>query len=150
MDGKKYTVADALDEPWLPVMRELVRAYQAFARRSQRHVHEMGLTPAQFDVIATLGNTAGMTFKDLGRLTLITKGCLTGIVDRLQQKGLVDRVTADSDRRCTLAQLTAAGEAVFERVFPEHIRHLSASFGRLSAEERRTLLQLLVKLKKTL
>jgi MarR family 2-MHQ and catechol resistance regulon transcriptional repressor len=51
------------------------------------------LTPSQFDIIATLGNTPGMTLQGIGEKTLITKGTLTGVVDRLQEKGLVDRVT---------------------------------------------------------
>jgi hypothetical protein len=40
---------------FLPAMRELVRAYQAFSAYSETHVRQFDLTPAQFDVIATLG-----------------------------------------------------------------------------------------------
>jgi DNA-binding MarR family transcriptional regulator len=70
-------------------MRELARAYQAFERFDAAGIREHGLTPPQADVIFTLGNTEGMTFKDLGEKTLITKGALTGVVDRLEAKGLV-------------------------------------------------------------
>lgn len=70
----------------LPVIRELVRAFQAFEQYSARHVRELGLTPPQFDVIATLGNTPGMSCKELSEKTLITKGTLTGVIDRLDRK----------------------------------------------------------------
>ena len=68
---------------FLPTMRELARAYQAFANYSDSHIRKLGLTPSQFDVIATLGNTEGMSMKALAEATLVTKGTLTGIVDRI-------------------------------------------------------------------
>jgi DNA-binding MarR family transcriptional regulator len=73
------------------MLRELARCYQAFEAHSGAHVRSLGLTPAQFDIVATLGNTPGMSFKELGEKTLITKGTLTGVVDRLEAQRLVRR-----------------------------------------------------------
>jgi len=115
----------------MPVLRELVRCYQAFEAFSSSHIRAVGLTPAQFDIIATLGNTAGMSFKDLGERTLITKGTLTGVVDRLEARQLVRRVASETDRRSQIVQLTGDGEALFDRIFPEHLAHLRTGFGRL-------------------
>ncbi len=142
-DTQEYTSAQARKEAWLPLMQELVRCYQAFSRHSARHIKTLGLTPSQFDVIATLGNTEGMNFKTLGQETLITKGTLTGIIDRLEAKGLVRRVSSGQDRRSTLIQLTEQGQKLFEKVFPEHIRYLSASFGHLDSEQQSQLRRLL-------
>lgn len=150
MNRKTFTAEQAAKEPWLPLMRELVRTYQAFAIRSGRDIARRGLTAAQFDVIATLGNTPGMTFKALGERTLITKGALTGIIDRMEEKGLVRRVASKEDRRSILAQLTAKGQALFEEVFPAHIGHLRERFVRLSEKDRAELLRLLKKLKESL
>ena len=85
--------------PFLSVLRELVRCYQAFERYSATHIQTLGLTPPQFDVVATLGNTEGMTFRELGERTLITKGTLTGVVDRLEAKGIVSRKSCPEDGR---------------------------------------------------
>ncbi|MDX2272999.1 MAG: MarR family transcriptional regulator [Cyanobacteriota bacterium] len=125
----------ARQEPFLPLIRELARAYQAFASYSEGHVRQQGLTAPQFDVIATLGNTSGMTMHELADKTLVTKGTLTGIIDRLEQKGLVQRQVPPENRRCFRIVLTTAGEAVFEEVFPAHIHHLKARLGQLSASE---------------
>jgi DNA-binding MarR family transcriptional regulator len=120
---------------FLPTIRELVRCYQAFESYSSRHVRGMGLTTPQFDIIATLGNTPGMTFKELGEKTLITKGTLTGVVDRLEAKKLVRRVALPSDGRCQLVQLTAKGEAVFAEVFPAHLAYIGEAFAGLAPAE---------------
>ncbi|MDX2219683.1 MAG: MarR family transcriptional regulator [Burkholderiales bacterium] len=125
--------------PFMHLMRELVRCYQAFESYSLVDIRASGLTPPQFDVIATLGNTCGMTFRELGEKTLITKGTLTGIVDRLTDKGLVRREDHPDDARCTKVVLTPAGEQEFRRVFQPHIDYLADAFRRLPAERQAVL-----------
>jgi len=120
---------------FMPTIRELVRCYQAFESYSARHVRSLGLTSPQFDIIATLGNTPGMTFRELGEKTLITKGTLTGVVDRLAAKKLVRRVASPTDGRCQIVQLTAKGEEVFAQVFPAHLAHVGNAFAGVGANE---------------
>lgn len=122
-------------EPFFPALRELARCYQAFESFSARHIRGLGLTPAQFDIVATLGNTEGMSFKELGEKTLITKGTLTGVVDRLASQDLVRRVACTTDGRSQIVQLTAKGDDLFRRVFPEHVAHLRKAFERIDAEQ---------------
>ena len=122
---------------FLPTVQALVQAYQAFESYSAAHIRELGLTPPQFDIIATLGNTPGMTATELGEKTLITKGTLTGVVDRLAGRGWVERVAHDSDRRCQIVRLTRAGETLFAKVFPAHLAHLGACFAASGAAEHK-------------
>lgn len=122
-------------EAFMSALRELARCYQAFEGFSAAHIRAVGLTPPQFDIIATLGNTKGMNFKELGERTLITKGTLTGVVDRLAERGLVRRVASSTDRRSQIVQLTAEGDALFDRVFPEHVSYLGVGFGQLQDAE---------------
>jgi DNA-binding MarR family transcriptional regulator len=91
---------------------------QGFERFSGESVRRCGLTHAQFDIIATLGNTEGMSYKELGERTLITKGTLTGVIERLEQKGLVARCRSGEDKRSFFVSLTADGAALFGQVFP--------------------------------
>jgi MarR family 2-MHQ and catechol resistance regulon transcriptional repressor len=119
-------------KPFIPVLRELARAYQAFETFSATHIRALGLTPSQFDIIATLGNTAGMSFKELGEKTLITKGTLTGVVDRLVAKGLAQRSASPNDRRSQIVQLTRKGETLFAKVFPAHLGHVEQAFTAFS------------------
>ncbi|UBF27859.1 MarR family transcriptional regulator [Kovacikia minuta CCNUW1] len=119
----------------MAVVRELVRTYQAFSAYSEENIRELGLTAPQFDVICTLGNTSGMMMGQLAEKTLVTKGTLTGIVDRLEQKGLVRREVPPENRRCFIIVLTPEGERVFESVFPSHIHHLKERLGHLTDAE---------------
>lgn len=120
---------------YMPTLRQLIRCTQAFERFSGAHVKTMGLTESQFDVIATLGNTQGMTCKELGERTLITKGTLTGVLDRMEARGLVSRKADAADARRTHIALTAKGTALFDDAFPAHMRHLQRVFDRIPAGE---------------
>ena len=74
-------------ERYLRSIRLLAECFHAFERQAGANIRcRTGLTPPQFDIIATLGNTPGMSFKELSERTLITKGTLTGVVDRLEEK----------------------------------------------------------------
>ncbi|MDH5178589.1 MAG: MarR family transcriptional regulator [Gammaproteobacteria bacterium] len=147
IDTDLITPANAARQPFMPLLRELVRAYQAFANYDAAGYRDSDLTVSQADVIFTLGNTTGLTFKEIGELTLITKGTLTGVIDRLEQKQLVRRVAQDEDRRCTRVELTPQGKLVFETEFPRQITRLGERFQRLDAKEQAQLIVLLQKLR---
>lgn len=117
------------------VLRQLLRTHQAFLSYAARHVHQLDLTLPQYDVIITLGNTGGMQPKTLGEETLITKGTLTGVIGRLEDKGLVERLASKKDGRSQIIRLTEAGHTVYEQTFPEHLAHINRLFDAYSAEE---------------
>jgi MarR family transcriptional regulator, 2-MHQ and catechol-resistance regulon repressor len=108
-----------MGERYLKSIRLLAECMQGFERLSGQHVRECGLTHAQFDIIATLGNTQGMSYKELGERTLITKGTLTGVIERLEEKGLVARERSADDKRSWFLRLTKEGEQMFCEVFPK-------------------------------
>jgi DNA-binding MarR family transcriptional regulator len=120
---------------FIVVIRELVECTRAFEQFSSAHVRQLDLTPAQFDIIATLGNTKGMTCKELGEKTLMTKGTLTGVLDRLEAKHLLERTASAEDGRSWIIRLTRKGDTLFDKVFPEHMRHLQPAFRQFSDAE---------------
>lgn len=147
-NGAKAGAGSGLEgqEQFIGVLRALAEAYHAFSAYSASHVRRMSLTPAQFDIIATLGNTPGMPFNELARRTLITKGTLTGIIDRLEAKGLVRREVPAGDRRSFRAVLTVAGEALFSEIFPSHIAYLGRVFADADPAELQQIIRLLRRL----
>lgn len=132
---------------FMPLVRALIECAQSFERRSGMHVRELGLTPAQFDIIATLGNTEGMSCKELGEKTLITKGTMTGVLDRLQHKGLLSRHDSPDDGRSWITKLTGKGQAMFDEIFPAHLAHLDPMFAGFSEAELDTVREQLNRLR---
>ena len=139
---------DLKDDAYLKVLRPLVEAYLAFWRTDSRHIRTLRVTPSQFDVIATLGDTDGMTCSELSRRTLVTKGTLTGVLDRLMAKGLIRRDDVKDDRRSIRVRLTEKGDALFRKTFAAHIAFLRPYFQRaLSQKDAESLSSLLLRLR---
>ena len=119
----------------LLLVKELVQAYQAFEMHSGAHIKEMGLTTTQFDIVATLGNQPPMTCKELGEKTLVSKGTMTGVLERLETKGLIEKFMNADDGRSYKIGLSKTGDKLFKKVFPEHVEHLGKAFRKLSKQE---------------
>mgnify|MGYP001550286513 len=145
----KLTAESASSEAFIPLMQELAAAYQAFSLYDAEGLRTSGskLTPSQARVIFTIGGTEGMTCKDIGDITLITKGTLTGVIDRLEEKGLAERWSVEGDGRKTIVALTRRGDRVYESEFPRHVAFLKEKFDGLSARDRKQAIALLAKIK---
>jgi len=136
-----------MNKRYLRSIRLLSECMQLFETVSNRRVRLLGYTPAQFDIIATLGNTPGMTCKELGEKTLITKGTLTGVLDRMEQKGLVIRERGGEDRRQLFVKLTPEGESIFKEIFPKVIQSGGEGFAEYTEADYNALEGALNKLK---
>ena len=145
----KLTADTASRQKFIPLIQQLAGAYQAFALYDAEGLRQSGsdLTPSQARVIFALGATDGMTCKDIGDITLITKGTLTGVVDRLEAKNLVERWSVEGDGRKTIVALTRRGERVYQQEFPSHIEFLKKKFSSLSARDREQAVHLLEKIR---
>ena len=133
----RITAKNADQQDFIPLMRELQRAHQQFAL-FDAEIHRLsgaGLTAPQAKVIFCLGNTEGMTCSDVTDSTLITKGTLTGVIDRLEEKGLVQRWGDAIDGRRIIVDLTPEGKRVFQREYPNYISRLKTRFEKLSARD---------------
>jgi len=132
---------DLQHDPYLKVLRPLVEASRAMFEVGDRHIRSMGLTPPQFDVIAELGGTEGMTAVELASSTLHAKASLTGIIDRLESKGLVERCPIPRDRRAMNIRLTKKGKALHRKSFPAHANFMRPYFERALTQRDINILQ---------
>ncbi len=120
---------------FISLLRVLASTYQKFEKVSNKHVKTTGLTPAQFDVIVTLGNYYPMSCAELGDRTLITKGTLTGVLERMEEKGLIQKEINHTDKRSINISLTSQGRELFDFYFPEHTEYLNELFKKLTSKE---------------
>lgn len=81
-----------------------------------------GLTPAEFDVLATLRRSKPprqLTPSEIQEAMLITSGGLTKAMASLEGKGLIARSRSEADQRVRPVKLCAAGKRLAERVMAE-------------------------------
>jgi len=105
---------DPEKEPVLGTTLEFMRLLWALAHtmqsRSKRMEAELGVTGPQRLVLRILGRSPGVPAGALARAMCVHPSTLTGVLRRLQSRGLVDRKKDRSDGRRALLVLTAAGK----------------------------------------
>ena len=107
-------------------------------------------TMPRFDLLANLEREDGQTLASLSRRMLVTAGNLTGLVDRAERDGVVERRADPSDRRLSRVYLTARGRELVTQLLPAHASHVGALLASLDAHEKRDLRRLLGKLRDSL
>lgn len=101
----------------LPIM--LYRALDAVMPRFRQIFKAHGITEQQWRVLRVLWDADAMPLGELARSTLIAAPSLVGIVDRLQDAGLVGRRPTPGDRRVVLVYITQTGRERLDRLLPQ-------------------------------
>ncbi|MBN9419054.1 hypothetical protein ABS71_07530 [bacterium SCN 62-11] len=122
---------------------QLVRTFYRIERSISATLAEKDLTMAQFDVLATLRYSEGLSQKELAELLLVTKGNVVGLLDRLEKLDLVERRPDPDDGRSNRVHLTSPGRQKIEMVLPVHDRLVLKTLDCLGQEEVGTLRRLL-------
>ncbi|WP_372421774.1 MarR family winged helix-turn-helix transcriptional regulator [Salinarimonas chemoclinalis] len=121
------------------------KAHQRHLSIFAAHMPE-SLTAQQFAVMAKLNEVGPASQNSLGRQTAMDNSTINGVVVRLVERGLVEKVPAPEDRRMHLVQLTAEGRRTIGRVLPMASEITRMTLAPLSRTEQATLVRLLKRL----
>ncbi len=151
---------DALVEAWrrertdldlapVEVFSRISRLARLLDRERREAFTGHALEPWEFDVLAAL-RRAGKPYRlspgQLLRETMVTSGTMTNRIDRLGERGLVERSPDPHDRRGVLVGLTAAGKRAVDGAFESLIARERDLLTQLSAADQRALTALLKRL----
>lgn len=98
-----------------------------------------GLTPSQRSILATLDRCGPITLSRVAEIEGVSRPAVSGIVSRLEERGLIVRRTNPADRRSALLALSDEGETVLEQGRRERTAVLAVRMERLGEEDRRLL-----------
>lgn len=129
----------------LKAVTVLIRAADAVHDAIKRDVAGYGLNATEFSVLELLYHQGRQPIQAIGKRVLIASSSITYVVDKLEQKGYVEREACKEDRRVTYALLTQAGHDLMKRIFPEHELQMDKVFAGLAEEEVAELIQKLKK-----
>jgi DNA-binding MarR family transcriptional regulator len=125
-----------LDEnhPGYRALMELLRTADAVWNASRAFFERWDLSPSQFNVLNLLHfNPDGLSQTDLSRQLIMHRSNLTGLVDRLEKRGLVARREVAADRRAYSVVLTAAGTRLLREILPRYYEEAARVLDRLPA-----------------
>ncbi len=132
-----------LRRPGVLAWMRLARVFQRVEREWGERLRAWGLNVAQFDVLAHVGASEGMTQQELANSLLVTKGNVCQLLDRMEGRGWISR---RQEGRANRLFLTDEGRRLFDGVVPYHEALVAARFSALSRGEQERLHELLRKL----
>jgi Transcriptional regulators len=126
----------------------LSRASQWVNAHVDQDIKRSGLNRTEFGVLELLYHKGSQPLQQIGGKVLMSSGNITYVVDKLEQKGLVQRRACTEDRRLVYADITDSGRQLIEDVFPRHREVIHQAVSGLDEDEKKTVSALLKKLGK--
>jgi DNA-binding MarR family transcriptional regulator len=112
---------------WFRFVRLHRRAAGAIAATLKR----IGLSIPQFDLLSTLTEQEGLSQQELAERLYVTKGNVSGLVDRMVEAGLVERRASPDDRRSNALHLTERGRRLAEAGIAAQTAYVTRTLGTL-------------------
>jgi DNA-binding MarR family transcriptional regulator len=119
----------------LRVWFRFLRLHNRVSVTMASRLRAIGLSIPQFDLLSTLGEREGITQSELAERLYVTKGNVSGLVDRLVDAGLVERRAIATDRRSYAMHLTRAGRDLVDRGMEVQMAYVAATLGKLPESE---------------
>ena len=135
--------SDAAARVWFRLIRLEARMQTAMSER----LRLIGVSIPQCDVLTTLSEKEGISQQDLAKRLYVTKGNISGLIDRLETAGFVERRAAETDRRQHAIYLTGAGREMAEKAIAVQRGWIEATLGRMSEDDLASLDRRLVSLR---
>ena len=130
---------------WLRMLTCTTLIENEVRRRLRDH---FDITLPRFDLLAQLDRAPnGMTLGELSQRMMVSNGNITGLVDRLEEQGLLRRRPSPTDRRAQIVSLTAGGRRFFRTMARANAQWVGEIFADLSSGDLAALMPLLAKTK---
>lgn len=109
-----------------------MRTAEALWDASRQYFRQWDLSPSQFNVLNLLADfPEGCSQVELSRQLIMHRSNVTGLVNRLEARGLVKRGSHATDRRAHLVRLTPTGRQLLQSILPHYYRAAEAIWGDL-------------------
>lgn len=124
----------------------LSRASKVVLEEANKLIESFDLNPSEFAVLELLHHKGMQPIQKIGQKILLRSGSMTYVVDKLEKRGLLERVFCKEDKRITYMSITPAGIELIQKIFPSHEENIKELMSVLSEEEQNLSIDLLKKL----
>lgn len=130
----------------------LIRVAAKVSHGTEAYFQRLGLSHSRFMILMILMRSEGQAVSpaQIAQLIQVSRPTITGLLDTLAGDGLIERVPDPEDRRCLGIVLTEAGRAKLDQLLPGHYTRMAEALSHVSEEERKTFVQILLKVAKGL
>ncbi|MFE5297595.1 MarR family winged helix-turn-helix transcriptional regulator [Streptomyces sp. NPDC056632] len=129
---------DVVEELWpVELFGRIQRLARVIDKSAKASAAAHGVEHGEFDVLTTLqrsGPPYALTAGAFLKASMVTSGAITNRIDRMEAKGLVERVRDSDDRRTVRIRLTEHGHEVTRAAFADHLAAYASLLGDVDRE----------------
>ena len=114
----------------------LSRALESVKKQVVKDIKRYDLNLTEFAVLELLYHKGEQPIQIIGKKVLLASSSITYVVDKLEEKGLLERIACPNDRRVIYGRLTEKGQELMKEIFPQHEKAMAQIFSSLSKEEK--------------
>ncbi|MEW6157103.1 MAG: MarR family transcriptional regulator [Verrucomicrobiota bacterium] len=141
------STAQPVPGPRYEALLQLLRTAESLWNASRVFFARWELSPSQFNLLNLLrARPDGLSQTELSRALIMHRSNVTGLIDRLEDRGLVARRDSPDDRRAYRVVLTAAGRKLLESILPEYYQAAEQVWGGLPVPQAKRLVAHLAQL----
>lgn len=122
--------------------------YSMIEKNIENYLKQYNLSSSKFNMMMIIkheGGQKGISQIDIGKKLIVTASNMTKQIDKLIADGMVERFALKGDRRVNLVKITQKGSDFLDKIWSGYVKTINNIAGKLNAEERKTLTQILVK-----
>jgi DNA-binding MarR family transcriptional regulator len=124
-----------LVDPYGPIIADFRAAMNQVKCASSERLVRKGISMAQLHILYTLQRSGEMPMSRLADVLQVSLSNATGLIDRIEERGFVERTRVPEDRRIVMIQVTDAGRRMLEEVDAISSELLRSVFGRIGRSQ---------------
>lgn len=121
----------------------LMKASGAVQDRTKKDISNYDMHISEFMVLEALYSKGKQTVRQISDAVLMNSGSITYVIDKLEVKGLLERIDCKEDRRVIYIQITEKGSQFMGEIFPKHQQVIEDIFSAITEDEKEVLIDLL-------
>jgi len=139
----------SFDWPSVEMLLNLTYTYDIVSGNLSGKITPFGITRAGFNVLRILSRSQSKSCKqnEISELMLVSRANITGLVDSLFRKGLVERINDPHDRRVNMIKILPKGEKLLDALLPGYYKHMHDMCMVFTAKEKKIFNDMLTRLR---
>ena len=127
----------------LDIWRQFSSVYKILYKNLEKFLADYDLGIIEFRILRTISNSGMCPMVKLAELNYITQPWITGIIDKLEKKNLVERSRSATDRRIINIRLKPDGIKLYNRIKERYEENISSLFSSIDSETKEQFLKIL-------
>ncbi|MFG1501951.1 MAG: MarR family transcriptional regulator [Cuniculiplasma divulgatum] len=109
----------------IEVWRAMVETWKVWKKGVEKNLERINLGSTEYSILRYLTEEGNMPMVQMANNIMVTQGWITGLIDSMEKRNLVERTRSKDDRRVIELNITKEGSKVFERAKKVHMEYIA-------------------------